>query len=154
MFYASTGRTASQLNTWEHIGLFERDLTTPEKNAALVPSRDNPDADINARARSYLHSNCAQCHRGPGGPALGTNIDFREQASFSDMQVCDAEPQRGNLGIANAKILKPGVPSESVLYVRLSNNDSKRMPPLGSNQLDHQGHTLVEQWIQGISECP
>ena len=60
--YASTGRTANQLRTLDAITMF----TTPLGDPALQPSMPDPfdtAAPLAQRARAYLHTNCAQCHR-------------------------------------------------------------------------------------------
>jgi hypothetical protein len=55
-----SGVTASQVATLEHIGF----LTSTVDVEPLVDPHG--DADLDARARSYLHTNCSGCHR-PGG---------------------------------------------------------------------------------------
>ncbi|MBC8071358.1 MAG: hypothetical protein IAG13_23735, partial [Deltaproteobacteria bacterium] len=58
------GGGENQLDLWASLGLFD---TAPPPAAELpafaVPSGDG---DLDARARAYLHGNCAHCHR-PGG---------------------------------------------------------------------------------------
>src|SRR5262249_14057604 len=57
------GVVANQMATLEHIGLFDRKLPdVPEKLPRLADYRD-PKADLDARARAYLHANCSHCHR-------------------------------------------------------------------------------------------
>jgi hypothetical protein len=69
MTYPSTGRTASQLNTWRHLGMFTHaipeadDYPQFERTVAL----DDPAATLEHKVRSYVDSNCGFCHL-PGGP--------------------------------------------------------------------------------------
>jgi uncharacterized repeat protein (TIGR03806 family) len=147
--YAATGRTANQLDTYDAIGLLSAPLDAGLKSDALV----TPDAAValEQRARSYLHANCANCHR-PGGTTQA-NMDLRYDTAFADMGVCDVAPQNGDLGIINARLLVPGEPNRSLLLERISRLDSTRMPPSSSNVLDTDGIALVGDWIAAISNC-
>ena len=61
------GVVANQLQTLEHLGIFTESLPAPpEQQDRLVDYRD-PQEDLNLRARSYLHANCAHCHVKWGG---------------------------------------------------------------------------------------
>ena len=150
-FYPATQRTANQLETLDHIGMFTSPLPGP---AAGLPVLTDP-ADTNAaladRARAYLHTNCAQCHR-PNGPTPA-QIDFRYTTSLQNTHACDAIPLQGDLGIPNARIIAPGDASRSVLIDRTNRRDSRAMPPLGSNIVDSDGIDLLTMWIDGLTGC-
>ena len=61
------GRSANQLRTLDHLGLFTKPLPKdPESLPRLADPRD-PSADLDQRARAYLHANCVHCHRHKGG---------------------------------------------------------------------------------------
>jgi mono/diheme cytochrome c family protein len=149
--YAGTGRTANQLRTLDAITLF----TTPLGDPALRPSMPDPfDASqpLAQRARAYLHTNCAQCHR-PGGPTP-SSLDLRYGTLLSSTNACGATPQAGDLGIgAAARIIAPGSPTDSVLLARLSRRDANGMPPLASSSVDSAGVGLVQSWIAGLATC-
>jgi uncharacterized repeat protein (TIGR03806 family) len=151
MRYAATGRTANQLATLDAIGLFSAPLGSP----AALPSLPEPFGSartLTDRARAYLHTNCAQCHR-PGG-TTGVAIDLRFAAALTDTGTCDVAPQRGDLGIADARIIAPGRPDQSVLLERLSRRaDPAAMPPLASTLPDAAGIGLVRSWIAGLAGC-
>jgi len=149
--YPSTGITANQLVTWEHVGLFNRRLSNSEKTTALTPSRNNIAGDTEAKARSYLHSNCSQCHRA-AGPA-NTAFDFNRQLSFSEMNICNTDPIRGDLGIANAKILSPGSTALSLIIQRMNVLDNNRMPPIASHVIDSEGVSVLSDWINSLNGC-
>ncbi|MBT8117219.1 MAG: PQQ-dependent sugar dehydrogenase, partial [Gammaproteobacteria bacterium] len=97
--YPSTGRTANQLDTFDAIGLLSAPLDPDLKSTALV----TPDAQaaLELRARSYLHANCANCHR-PGGTSQAS-MDLRYDTPFTGMGICNAVPQNGDLGITDAR---------------------------------------------------
>ncbi len=146
--YPSTGLTGNQLETYEHILLFDTSLSVPPENLPALPRTIDSTMGINERARAYLHSNCSQCHR-PGGPG-GGGLDFRFTTPIQDVGVVNADPGSGNLGVDGAKLVKPGDPSHSVVPLRMRALHESRMPPLGSNVMDAGGVALLEQWISSL----
>ena len=149
--YPTTGRTANQLVTYNFIELFNPPLNQTPEQLPAFPDIHDETVPLETRARSYLHVNCAQCHR-PGGPTAA-QMDLRYQTAERDMNVCDKPPVRDDLGIADARLLAPGDPDRSVLLQRLKRRDVKQMPPLGSNLVDEEGARLIEQWIQAKQSC-
>jgi uncharacterized repeat protein (TIGR03806 family) len=149
--YPSTGRTANELQTLDRIGLF----TTPLGDPAALPSLADPGdatAALGDRARSYLHTNCAQCHRANGPTPVA--IDLRFGVALGNTNACDAPPQAGDLGIgASARIIAPGDPDSSVLLARMSRRDANGMPPLASTSVDTAGADLIRAWIASLGSC-
>ncbi len=149
--YPSTGITANQLATLEHIGLFTNPLPgAPETLAAQVDPEDTT-APLADRARSYLDTNCAQCHQ-PGGPTP-SSMDLRATVTLAAMQVCNVVPQAGDLGMANARLLAPGDASRSMVVQRTNRRDADGMPPVGSSAVDADGVALLTNWINSLSGC-
>ncbi len=142
-------RVASQLGTLAHIGV----LTLPSgvDQFPRMPAYDGPEP-VEARARAYLHVNCAVCHR-PNGLGRG-ELDLRYSTSVPAMKVCGVAPQYGELGIAGALLIAPGAPSKSVLSRRMHSLSTSRMPPLATAILDTEGTTLVDGWITSMPVCP
>lgn len=117
----------------------------------LASSRD-PAHKLGDRARSWLHSNCSHCHR-PGGGTEST-MDLRAGAASADMNICDARPLLGDLGLAEARLLAPGDPARSVLWSRVHALDNNHMPPPRfSKTIDDHGVRLIGEWIQSLSGC-
>src|SRR5262245_53014185 len=116
--------------------------------AAPWPDPADTNADLDARAHSWLATNCAQCHL-PGGPAP-TTFDLRFTTPLAATGLLDALPQRGDLGISNARLVAPGDHARSVLWERLRRRDAFAMPPLGSHEVDPLGQALIAQWIDGL----
>jgi len=149
--YAATGRTANQLHTLDSIALFAAPLADP----ATLPRLPDPfgvNGTLEERARAYLHTNCAQCHR-PGGPT-SVDIDLRVTTPLAAMGVCGVVPQRGDLGIVDAVIVAPGNPDQSVLLERLGRRgDATAMPPLASSLADTEGEALIRSWIDNLVGC-
>lgn len=105
--------------------------------------------ELPLRAASYLHSNCAGCHR-PGGSGRGA-LDLRAEATLA-AKGCDRRPETSDLGVADARVIAPGDPSRSVLALRMRRSDV-RMPPLGSRTSDAAGIALIESWIRALPGC-
>jgi uncharacterized repeat protein (TIGR03806 family) len=143
--YPSTGRSANQLDTLEAIGLF----TASPARVTAMPDPADTTRPVGDRARAYLHTNCAQCHR-PGGGAPGS-LDLQYTTAMASTGTCNADPASGDLGVAGAKIIAPGDASRSVLYLRMNRRDAQQMPPVGSLVVDTEGVALMQQWISGLS---
>ena len=130
--YPTTDMTANQLATLSHIGVLDDERAhSPDDLPVLLTPNDPDGDDLEGQVRAYLHGNCSMCHQ-PGGLGRG-GMDFRYSVSLSDTGIINVDPSQGNLGIDNAKIIKPGVPSESILLQRLRTTSSDRMPPLGTS---------------------
>jgi uncharacterized repeat protein (TIGR03806 family) len=149
--YPSTGRTANQLTTLDGVAV----LTSPLGDPALLPSLVAPDdsaESLDDRARSYLHTNCSQCHR-PGGPAP-TAMDLRFETALNLTGACDQPPANGDLGLgAGARIVAPGNAAQSVLIARMNRRDAAGMPPLASNLVDDDGVALLTSWVNSLVNC-
>ena len=147
--YASTNRTANELDTLSGIG-----VTSTTINSSTAPMLTDPTdttATLDNRARAYLQSNCAQCHQ-PGGPAP-VNIDFKYTTALSSTNTCNVLPSAGTLGLANPHIITPSSASTSVLVSRVNRRDANAMPPLGSNIVDANGVMLLTNWINSLTGC-
>jgi len=145
--YPQTGRSANQITTLNAINA----LTPPV--GANPPAIANP-ADttrtLDERARAYLHTNCANCHR-PQGPTP-VSIDLRHGTALAQTGACDVAPSAGDLGIANPRIIAPGDDARSVLLVRMNRrNDPDMMPPISSNVIDAAGVQLIGAWIDSLT---
>jgi uncharacterized repeat protein (TIGR03806 family) len=144
------GGTANQLAVLDAMGMFDGGLGgSPEALPRLAEpgGQGSPEA----RSRSYLHSNCSNCHR-PGGPGGGA-ADLRFSTSFVDMRVCDESPDHGDLGIEGARLLSPGQPERSILSARMHALGASRMPPLASSEVDVASVQVVDAWIASLTTC-
>lgn len=142
------GVIANQLATLEHIGLFTKKLPKrPEELPKLVDFNDESQP-LEARARSYLHSNCSHCHMKWGGG----NAEFKLLATLSlqDMGIVNVPPAHGTFGLKDAKLLVPGHPERSLIYHRMSIAGLGRMPHIGSRVVDEPAVKLIHDWIKGM----
>jgi len=144
--YAQTGRNANQITTLNAVSVLSPPVT------ANPPAYANPtDANrtLTERARAYLHTNCANCHR-PQGPTP-VALDLRHNTALSQTGTCDVAPAAGDLSIANALIIAPGESARSVLLARMSRRDANAMPPIASNMRDAAGEQLISAWIDSLT---
>ncbi len=110
--YPSSGETANQIATLDHIGLFALSLPPGGPQAMdTVVNYSDPSKSPELRARSYLHANRSNCHQ-PGATGLA---DFRYLVSFSETGVCDALPTHCNLAIEEAHLFAPASPERSTI---------------------------------------
>ncbi len=145
-----TGRARNELETLAGLGYFDAALPGAVNTLQRLEAPFGS-GSLELRARAYLHANCSGCHRnGAGqGPA-----DFRYSLATHDIGVCNANPTAGDLGVTGAKLLTPGMPSMSIMSLRMHALDSSRMPRLGSIVVDPQGTALVDQWVSSLTTCP
>jgi uncharacterized repeat protein (TIGR03806 family) len=152
--YPSTGRSANQLGTLAAVGLLAPGTRIGDAHAKLVDYRD-ASQPLEPRARSYLHANCSSCHASAVGYCTG---DFRIETSAAQMGICDVAPSASNPSwgwLSGTKLLAPGDPERSALWLRLSapGNAAMAMPPLGRHQVHEQGVELIAAWISALPGC-
>jgi putative heme-binding domain-containing protein len=108
---------------------------------------------LDERARTYLHVNCAHCHRfGGGGGQVVLELDYARP--LKDMGILDARPRQGDFGIPDARIVAPGDPARSVILHRMARFGRGRMPHLGSEQPHPFGVELIDRWIRSLGKRP
>ena len=145
----------NQVHTFEHLGLLLAPLPPnawepPITEKLTLTDPYDATADLNERARSYLHVNCSHCHRfGGGGTAL---FDVRKQVSPDKLNLINIPPNLGNFGIDDAKLACAGDPARSVLLYRMAKLGSGRMPRIASDRVDLAGVSLMQQWIAGLAD--
>ncbi len=151
LLYPQTNRTANELLTLNSIGMFNPAIPDPAAEPTM-PDPADTSAPLANRARAWLHTNCAQCHRAGGPTAVG--LDLRYTVSFAATNTCNATPQAGDVGLgASARLIVPGNAGSSVLINRTNRRDANGMPPLGSNQVDAAGVALLTAWVNGLAGC-
>jgi glucose/arabinose dehydrogenase len=104
--------------------------------------------DLNLRARSYLHANCAQCHVMAGGG--NSAIDLHFNTAPENMRLVAMKPLHDRFGLPDALLVSPGHPESSVLYYRLTHRGPGQMPPLSSSVVDDRAVRLIGQWIKQL----
>lgn len=161
--YASLGgRSDNQLRTLKHLGVIidkireqnaDDSFDVPEQPLSIseTPHLANPyDAGepVDARGRAYLHVNCAHCHRFGGGGSAYVHLPF--DVKLADMKAVDKRPGQGTFGIADAKLLAPGDPYKSVMFLRMAKDGPGHMPQIGTHYIDAAGLEVMHDWIRQL----
>jgi len=109
---------------------------------------------LEARARAWLHTNCATCHVEAGGGNAQMKLDFA--TPLEKMGIIDARPLHQAFGIPDARLMAPGDPARSVLIRRIGARGpgSGQMPPLSSAVPDRAAVELMEEWCRGLKPKP
>ncbi|MBL9130319.1 MAG: PQQ-dependent sugar dehydrogenase, partial [Verrucomicrobiaceae bacterium] len=106
----------------------------------LVSSHD-ANADLESKARSWLHANCAHCHRRHGGGSvqLMVNADL----PTAETMMFGEKPVRGDLSLVDARVIASGKPQQSVLLARIARSGNGHMPMIGAREVDPHGFKLL-----------
>ncbi len=121
----------------------------PETAPKLVDPYDKTQ-DLGARVRSYLHSNCAQCHVEAGGGNSPMELEFTK--TLEQMKIIDVKPVHDTFGIKDAKIIAPGDPDRSVMLQRIATRGKGHMPPLATRVVDQEMVEAMREWIRTMKK--
>ena len=130
--YPSSDRTDNQLRTLNHLGMLnpsvdEADIPTYLHSVHITDTTQ----PVQVRMRSWIDSNCSQCHR-PGGYGPGYDARF-----YTPLE---------NQGLIDYYVKFRDVPG-SLLYQRDNALDATKMPPLAKNLVDQAAMANLRQWI-------
>lgn len=138
----------NQIRAWKNINLFsnppvENEIPTFDKLA----HQTNLAEPLEKRARSYIDTNCASCHR-PGG--VQAFWDARFDTPLSSQGILYGRV--GNtLGIPDAKVVVPQNLSKSIMHHRVNTTGPNKMAPVGRNSIDREGLALLADWINSLA---
>jgi putative heme-binding domain-containing protein len=137
----------SQLDALAEMKLLEKPIVLDPKAPKLASPHDTT-ASQSDRARAYLHTNCAHCHRENAGSAVLSKMYFDLPLEKTNM--VGVRPTQGTFSIHAAQVISPGDPFRSVLLYRMSKLGGGRMPHIGSSEVDAQGIQLIHNWIKEL----
>jgi glucose/arabinose dehydrogenase len=157
-FYAQDANTGgagvsdNQLRALNLAGFFSTDIGAPTQYGLFPNPVDTPNlaqldnATLDRKARSYLESNCAICHRAGGGTP--TPIDLQFDTPVAQTLIFGAAPGEGPVNGAQ-RIVDAGNPANSVLLQRMmiALPTDQGMPPISHRQVDAAGVALIREWI-------
>ena len=149
--YPATGRTSNQLETLGDLGWFDGNY-----RADLVPwmlkSHGIVDggSSLTDRVRSYLDSNCSQCHQ-PGGVRAFFDARYTTPLEEQGLVRGDLETSYGH---PDNRLIVPGQPDRSILLLRLGSTEEIKMPPIAKHLVDEPAVQLLTDWINVLSQGP
>jgi uncharacterized repeat protein (TIGR03806 family) len=154
-YYYPSGVTDNQLRTWNYLRMFttvlnESSIPGYSKLAAV----DDVNSTLEQRSRSYLDSNCGNCHR-PGAPSGRAQWDGRYDTALASTGIIDAPVLADNpLGLANPRILASSDPANSMLLQRMLTTGGARMPTIASHVVDDEATITITAWINTLPASP
>jgi len=143
--YSSTGITSNQLETWDHLNMFDKKTGPPTR----LPASANINSTLTSdemKVRSYIDANCAFCHR-PNG--VQGAFDGRALKALYDQSIINTEVV-SNASVPGSKIVVPQDVTNSMLHVRDGSTSYNRMPPIGRNLVDEDYMEVLTGWIEGL----
>lgn len=143
------GRSANQLDRWNEMDFFSKKIEKASHYSKYHPFSDEK-IPLVTRVKSYLATNCAQCHQ-PGSP-VRTNMDLRFKTELAAMNLVGEKPNASDMGVPDANLITPGKRDLSILWLRLKTLTTLRMPPLGSNEPDTRSIEKIGQWIDALGD--
>lgn len=168
MYRVATGHTMNQFAEFQAMGLFDAAPVAPTASQVLVTPYPGQlgsppmSATLDQKARSYMQANCAHCHQPNMGNVMSQfpNFDLRYATALKDANICNVMTSKGVVpGSTATKILVPGQPMSSVMWVRMNeppseDDTSGRMPQIGTHVVDTMGLQLISDWITALTACP
>ncbi|MFO1021509.1 MAG: PQQ-dependent sugar dehydrogenase [Planctomycetales bacterium] len=140
------GKSENQLARFKGWGLIASDVMPTKPGLWADPS--SASASLENRARTYLHLNCAHCHRMSAGGS--TNIELNYDFPLDKTHTVGIRPLQGMLGLHQAQIVSAGDPYRSVLFYRLAKIGTGHMPHIGAHEVDDHALRLIHEWIRAI----
>jgi len=150
------GVKANQLRTLAHIGVFNlkpdkagiAKLPKPPEKLPSLPNPYDESAELEGRARSYLHANCSHCHVEAGGG--NSAITLRWTTKTDQMRLIGVAPLHDKFGLTDALLVAPGAPERSILMQRVLRLGQGGMPPLAKTLVDEPAVKMLGEWIRGV----
>ena len=149
--YPLTGRSANQLETLGSLGWFDSAF-----RADLIPwmlkshHLAESGASLTDRVRSYLDSNCSQCHQ-PGG--VRAYFDARYTTPIDEQGLINGALETSDASPAD-HIISPGDPDHSIMLLRLGALTEIQMPPIAKHVVDAAAVQLLTDWINSLPPGP
>ena len=143
-----TTNAPSELRRLEERGLMQ--VSGLPKNLARLVNPHDTAQPLDLRARSWLHANCASCHRNGAGGGIPSHMNIDKKLDTA--RLLDAKPTRGDFGLTDARVIAPGRPYSSALLWRITTEGAGHMPMTGSRTVDEAGMKLVRDWISNMSK--
>lgn len=140
---------ANQLDRLVELGWL---ASRPTDDVTFVDPEDET-ADIDARGRSYLHANCAHCHRqGGASDQSGLWFDIRITEPVH-LGICKPPAAAGRATGGHGVDVWPGRPDDSIVPYRMASTEAGiRMPESPATLSHREGVEVVRAWITAMPE--
>ena len=149
------GQTVNQISFFESLGVFSNSVPDTTTLDALVNPLDE-EADLEDRARAYLHANCAHCHReGAAAYRSGLVLTYWNEDDYR-YGFCKTPVAAGSGTGGRLYAIQPGASDESIVTFRMDSViPGIKMPELTNRIVDNYGVHLVAAWIDSLeyTEC-
>jgi glucose/arabinose dehydrogenase len=136
-----------QLGKFVSLGIVDVKFGTAAKDFPMADPY-NKEGNLETRARSWLHANCAHCHKPTGGSGVNLQLDIGTLPE--KMNALGTAPTKGHFSLDNPALVQPGSPYSSALYFRAASSGIGHMPMIGCKTLDKQGLEVVHDWILSL----
>ena len=140
------GRPRNQLEQLQQWGVFANSVTESPADLPRLVDYHDASANLEDRARSYLHANCSHCHRLWGGGL--TEFQAVADLPLEKTGLVNARPERGHYGLDDPRLIAPGDPDRSLITHRMTLLGLGRMPHIASSVVDEDGVELLREWIR------
>ena len=137
---------ANQLDAFEAASIFQR---APRTRPSALPSWhdwNSQSGTLSERARAYLDVNCSTCHTPPGY----TKLDLRWKTPLAQTQTINRKPEKPRVGPADSRLIIPGDPNRSELYLRMLHQGAGRMPNIASSEIHDDALKAIRAWINAL----
>ncbi len=137
-----------QLEMIESLGLVNQKFIEAATFQKMADPKDES-VPLDKRARSWIQTNCAHCHRVSGGAGVTSMMNIG--VPNDRMVLIGHPPQKGNFGIDNGPLIDAGNPYRSIFYYRINTLGAGHMPMIGFRTPDDEGIELIHEWIRSMA---
>ncbi len=137
-----------QLEKLKSLGLVNQEFVEVASLQKMADPKDES-ASLDTRARSWIQTNCAHCHRVSGG--AGVTSLMNRGVPTDSMGLINSHPEKGGFGIENGSLIDPGNPYRSIFYYRINTLGAGHMPMIGFRTPDEEGIELIHDWIRSMA---
>ncbi|WP_400079167.1 FG-GAP-like repeat-containing protein [Winogradskyella sp. R77965] len=150
ILYPSTGITMNQLVNFSVLGLITETITNDNVSSySAVAAKDDLNASLEDRARSYIDVNCSSCHN----PTVDNvaMFDARYTTPIENQNIVYGDVVYDQ-GLSNPKVVIPQDVANSMAHFRMNSTQTGlEMPPLAKDVVDTEGVQLIADWINSLT---
>ena len=145
--------TKNQMEKWTEIGYLKGFVAADNIHNKLPKWNDPKSGTLEQRAKAYLESNCAHCHR-PEGNANTSGLFLLTTDHNPESWGIMKSPVAAGKGSGNRLFdIVPGKPEASILTFRMESLDvDAMMPEIGRTMVHIEGVQLIKDWIANMPQ--